>query len=350
MMWVTAWPAFKNRAQNPYNHLLYTYVTKLGVHVDEFEPGGFLWRPYALWHVHWPEALLNTASRAQAGAKIAGFLALVRYARSRGMKVIWTIHNLASHEGMHPRLEKWFWRSFIPHVDGYISLSEAGRRLALERYPLLHEIPGFVIPHGHYRGVYPDLVTQEEARRRLGIDQRCRTLLFFGQIRPYKNVPHLIRVFRALSDPSLTLLIVGKPNSASLAQEVLMAARGDNRVHLHLRFVAEEDIQIYFRAADVVVLPYNEILNSGSAILALSFDRPVVVPARGPLIELRGQTGPEWVQTYEGNLTAATLAQALKWALETDRPQRAPLDQLCWERLAESTVEAYRAFMATHRG
>ena len=62
------------------------------------------------------------------------------------------------------------------------------------------------------------------------------------------------------------------------------------------------------------MLPFSDIMHSGSAMLALSFNRPVLVPARGSLPELQMRVGSEWVRTYDGELTAAILKDAAAWA------------------------------------
>ena len=67
---------------------------------------------------------------------------------------------------------------------------------------------------------------------------------------------------------------------------------------------------MYLPATDLVVLPYRDILNSGSAVLALSFDRPVLVPRRGSLGDLQNHVGRQWVRTYEGDIGAAELEAA----------------------------------------
>ena len=74
------------------------------------------------------------------------------WARALGLKVIWTVHNLTSHEHRYPRLEAWFWKAFLRRVNGYISLSETGREVALERFPQLRDVPGSVVLLGRFRG------------------------------------------------------------------------------------------------------------------------------------------------------------------------------------------------------
>jgi len=263
------------------------------------------------------------------------------WARAQGVRTIWTIHNLFAHEQLYPKLEAWFWKTFINRLDGYISLSKVGMELAQERLPQLRKLPGFVIPHGHYRGEYPDHISCQEARASLGIPPASRVVLFFGKIRPYKNVPQLIQAFRQILDPEAMLYIVGYPDSADLAEVVKREATFDSRVQLHLNFIPKDKAQVYFRAVDLVILPYREILNSGSALLALSFDRPVLVPLRGVLSELQTQVGEEWVCTYVGEITPSQIQEALEWALKTPRHKQAPLEALDWKELAQRTIDAY---------
>jgi hypothetical protein len=114
---------------------------------------------------------------------------------------------------------------------------------------------------------------------------------------------------------------------------------------MHLDFVPKDRAQLYFRAADLAILPYREILNSGSAVLALSFNCPVLVPLRGALGELQTQVGEEWVRTYAGELIPSQIEEALDWALHTSRPQKAPLTALDWKELTQQTLAAYHAII-----
>jgi hypothetical protein len=91
------------------------------------------------------------------------------------------------------------------------------------------------------------------------------------------------------------------------------------------------------------VLPYRDILNSGSALLALSLNRPVLVPRRGALAELQQQVGEAWVRCYDGDLTAETLVDAIAWARETPREPEAPLHAFAWPSIARAHQLAYRS-------
>jgi glycosyltransferase involved in cell wall biosynthesis len=345
---VLAWPAFRDRAQNPYTALLYEQVAARGVTVDEFTSGRLYSGRYDIVHVHWPEAPLNVDGALGALGKFVRRFALLDRARRRGAKLVWTAHNLRAHEGRHPRLEGWFWRHFVRRLDGVVSLSHAGLDAVRRRFPALESVPGFVIPHGHYRGAYPNLLGAEEARRHLGIAPGARVIAFFGQVRAYKNVPALIRAFGEVADRDAVLVVAGQVADEALERELREGAARDARVRLYVghELIPSAEVQRYLRSADLVVLPYREILNSGSALLALSFDRPVLVPARGSLVELREGVGERWVRSYEGELAGAHLEAALRWAVEGEREEAAPLAPYEWGALAEWTVAAYRALLA----
>jgi glycosyltransferase involved in cell wall biosynthesis len=305
-----------------------------------------LWRPLPkqecdIIHLHWPDwDLIVSRNPAVVLARIHLKMFVIDRMRANGAKLVWTMHNLRSHEQLHPKLEPWFWRKFISRLDGVIALSETGLKLARQQFPALETLPQFVIPHGHYRDEYPNDDTID-VRERLGIPRSAKVLLFFGAIRPYKNIPRLIESFREFPGDDAILYIVGRSPSAEVTQQLQAQADRDDRVRLKMHFVSRDEVQVYFRAADLVVLPYREILNSGSAILALSFNRPVLVPHRGAMSELAKCVGDDWVQTYSGDLTVNALETALNWATDTVRPPIAPLESLDWQKIAARTVKAF---------
>jgi glycosyltransferase involved in cell wall biosynthesis len=349
-MQVLALPGFKSRDDNPYNWLLYTNMQQLGVEVEEYSRSKVWKNRYDIWHLHWPELPLNGKNRLKAIVKMLELLLQISWARLQGTKIVWTAHNLAAHERLYPKLESWFWQALIQRLDGYISLSQAGLAAAQQQFPALTHLPGFVVPHGHYRGEYVDNLSAQQARTALKIPISQKVILFFGRIRAYKNVVELIRVFKQLDDPNVVLYIVGRPEFPELRAALQQESTLDDRVHLCLDFIANDQVQTYFRAADLVVLPYREILNSGSALLALSFDRPILVPLKGALGELQAQVGEPWVHTYSGEINSATIAESLHWVENTPRTTRPPLEMLDWSELAQQTLDAYQAIVGVNLG
>jgi beta-1,4-mannosyltransferase len=341
---VLAWPGQGARDKNPYTWLLCTHLTALGAEVRDFTPGRALRGGYDVLHVHWPEKALNAGSLAGRVAGAAAALGVLEAAHLHGARVVWTAHNAQPHESRHPAFEAWYWSAVVKRVDAVIHPSEAGRQTVAARYPELAGRPQAVVPMGLYRGSYPDTISRQAARTTMGIPEGARVIGFLGLVRPYKNVPHLIHTVRALpaGAEEVVLLVAGAPQSAALAAEIRAAAGDDPRVRLNLAHVPDAEVQSYLRASDLVVLPFRDITNSGSALLALSFDRPVLVPGIGAMGELRALAGDDWVRTYDGELTPAIITDALAWA--SRRPPGPPrLDALEWPEIARQTLAAYRA-------
>ena len=345
---VAAFPAFRNRERLPYNGLLYDAIGTLGVAVEELTGLRLLLRRYDVVHLHWPERVLDPPSPVRAAIYTAALLTLLRIARLRGARVVWTVHNLGAHDRKHPRLEARLWRGFVPLVEGVIGLSAHGLALAGERYPPLAGLPAAVVPQGSYRAAYPPAVPRAAARRELALPAEGPCLLFLGQLRAYKGLPELLTAFRGVGDPAAHLLIAGAPKDAALVGELEALAARDHRVDLRAAFVPAADIPALLGAADLVVLPYRNVLNSAAAILALDFDRPVLVPRQGAMAELAATAGSAWVQTFAGELTAEVLREALEWATAPGRPEMAP-PQPSWPELAAKTVSFYRELGAPRR-
>jgi beta-1,4-mannosyltransferase len=343
---VDAEPAFRTRHANPYNALLYTAVAREGVTVREFSRRALRRDRPDIVHVHWPELTFLSSHRAwQSRLRLATFTVLIGRARRRGTRFLWTVHNDDAHEDRAtPALRRSLERLLRRHVDGVFILSDAAERAFRDRYG--DEIPVFHTPHGHYRDAYPLSMSRAESRATLAIDPVCTLLVSIGQIRPYKNISGLVDAVHEVQDPSLLLGIAGRPDSEASAALLRAGARADPRVRLELERLDDARMAAWLRAADAVVLPYRRILNSGSAILALSAGRPVIAPAIGAMPELARAVGSEWVYLYEGELTPAVLRMALEWVGETSRHEVPDLDALDWSSIAKSTVEGYRAALS----
>ncbi|WP_414564042.1 MULTISPECIES: glycosyltransferase family 4 protein [unclassified Anabaena] len=317
-------------------------MLEYGATVEEFSFSKLLCQHYDIFHLHWPtETILRHPNLVVAFLRAITLLLAINWAKVRGTKIIWTIHDEYPHSLLHPQLANWFQSQFIKQVDGCISHSQMSKELAKKAFPELQNISHQVILHGHYRQIYSNKITREAARSSFDIYPGCNLLLFLGYIDYYKNIPHLVQVFRELDINNWVLLIAGKIEVPELGTQISNLAGNDSRVKLHFSFVPEEQLQIYFHAADLVVLPFQEILNSGSALLALSFDSPILVPDKGSMKELQEQVGIEWVKLYPGELTTEVLATALDWAIQGERSLQANLENLEWSGLAKQTIQYF---------
>ena len=337
-MRVLAAPGSALRFLNPYCHQLYS---NMEAEVVEYSWRAALRGGYAIYHLHWPETELNTLGPIKACLQLWKKIVIIDYLRCRGTRVVWTIHNLQSHERRYPGIETWFFQRFTCRLDGLLLLSSSALGQATSAYPSLYGLPAFVTPHGHYRGEYACAIGRDEARARLGIRPAAKVLLTFGQIRTYKNVEVAIHSFRALAETDLTLLVVGQCRDAFLRARLLAGACEDPRIRLVLEHIPKDEVQLYMKAADLVILPYRNILNSGAALLALSFNCPVLVPDRGAMRELQVAVGESWVQLYSDELNATDLLAALQWASKGDRESIASLSSFDWPAIADQTLQAF---------
>jgi len=297
-------------------------------------------------HFHWlhPYIHRRTGPRTVAVLLLTVFQLIV--VRLMGIPVVWTIHNVLSHESPYPRLERWFKHAFVrlgfcSHV--FAHCENAADRLIEEcALPECVRRQISVVPHGHYVDDYENEITREEARERLGYDESEWVFLFFGRIEPYKGVVRLVDVFRSIDDPDYRLLIAGNPSNDAIERELEGRIAGDDRIRSVLEFVPDEEIQLYMNAADVVVLPYTEITTSGSAILVMSFGRAIIIPRLGCIPELLEEEGaliypPESDHGLRDALTEAKRRDLSSMGRYNARQVR----RYDWATVAERTARVY---------
>jgi beta-1,4-mannosyltransferase len=342
---IKAWPAYSRCYKNPYPCLLYKHFEANKAEVKEFHLKPFpLDTNFDVLHIHWPLVdLLNPSQPLLSWLKVFWVVCSLKFLKYKRILLVWTIHNVQPHEYHFPKLQSWFWPIFISNLDGYISLSENVAQQAQQRHPNLCNLPYRIIPHGHYRDCYPNVVGFSEARQYLKIPESTKAILYFGLIRPYKNVSHLIETFGETfhNQGNHCLIIAGKSGDQDLEKEIREKVSERPNIYLHIRFIRDDQIQYFFKSANLVVLPFKKVSNSGSAILALSYNCPVLVPALGSMEELQAQVGSEWVHTYSGNLDSRTLEEAVTWAGEKSRSSYASLEAIDWDSIGQETLNFF---------
>ncbi|MBI1737078.1 MAG: glycosyltransferase [Candidatus Rokubacteria bacterium] len=260
-------------------------------------------------------------------------------------RIVWTVHNLTSHENRHPRGDLAARRFLARRAASLIAHSPSARALISRTYGTPPERI-LLVPHGHYLDRYENAVGRRESRRRLGLDDDAFVFLFFGSLRPYKGVEDLVAAFERRPEPHARLVIAG-PASDARYLETIRARASAERVLLRPGFVDDKDVQVFFNAADVVVLPFRDVLTSASVILAMSFARMVVAPRLGCI--------PDYVHPDGGILydpqAPGALAAALARAVETDaiacgRRNLERVREFEWSDAAARTARLYATLTA----
>jgi beta-1,4-mannosyltransferase len=291
----------------------------------------FTWRRALLgrwdvFHVHWPERLLRGSSPLRTRVRRAAFRLLLLRLRVGHGAVVRTVHNLASHEAggaVERRL-----------LDAF----DRRTALAIRLNPFTPVPAGAAsrtIVHGHYRDWFADVPTEAPVPGRI---------LFFGLLRPYKGVEELLAAFAALDDASVGLRLVGGAQDEALRVAIETAQRRDPRISSVLRYVADPELASEVTEAQLVVLPYRAVHNSGAALLALSLGRPLLMPLTETTAWLRDEVGSSWLHLYEGPLTA----EALRAALEATRELPVappPLTGRDWRTIGDAHLEAFRSVL-----
>jgi glycosyltransferase involved in cell wall biosynthesis len=327
---VESWPARKNAQHNPFQSLMSDALERSGWEVREFSPLRSVLRNADVWHWHWPDGHFAHTGRWGARTRGLELRALLVFARLRGTSVVWTAHNLGNHEGRNANVEARFMRYFHRSIAGVHFLSHATRSEAYRQYPALAGIPSCVIPHGHYRATVRTM-TKEVARAELGLDGAGAVLAFVGKIRRYKGVGLLVEAFDRMPDPLSHLIVagaVGDDSSAYLRRK----SDANPQISLFLQHLNERELSLMVSAADFAVFPYTKVANSGSALLALSLDRPILVPALGTFLELKEEVGERWVYCYEPPLSTDTLVAAIHHFSSNDM-LRPNLEEFDWDRI-----------------
>ncbi len=164
-----------------------------------------------------------------------------------------------------------------------------------------------------FHPVYPHSntsVQRDQARAQFGLSAGCKVLLFFGLIRKYKGLDLLLRAFMELDD-SYHLIIAGEAYISLDEMKAGIPETHFSRVHWHSDFIADEDLPLYFGAADLLVLPYRNATQSGVTATALHFNLPIVASNVGGLSEYidHGVTG----LLFEPNDADAIKAAIIEW-------------------------------------
>ncbi len=214
--------------------------------------------------------------------------------RLLGRRIVYTVHNALPH-GDRSSWSKWKYRQLYRLADALVVLSNGVGR----------DVQEWVLPsagaklHMIVHGLLPPKTpspTREAARRKLGLDESAKVVLFFGGISAYKGIGDLIEAFAlaAHDRPAMRLYIAGMPSEPFEPYERRMAELGvADRVRSYPTFVSEAFKVTLYAAADIAVLPHRDPSQSAMGLEALALGKPLIATRAGGLVDLvdEGRTG-----------------------------------------------------------
>jgi D-inositol-3-phosphate glycosyltransferase len=248
---------------------------------------------------------------------------LMLYYKLLGKKVVFTAHNVNA--GKRDANDSLLNRATLKvqyRLSDHIFVHTEQMKQELTRDFAIHEGKITVIPFGINNSVPDTELTPAEAKQRLGISDENRTVLFFGAIRPYKGLEYLVEAIGqvAANNPKYRLIIAGAPRKEyeDYLNKILQTLdRHLNRgqVIQRIQYIPDEETELYFKAADVLALPYTHVFQSGVLFLAYNFGLPVIASNVGSIHEdiVEGKTG-----FLCRPCDAADLAKAIEKYFESD--------------------------------
>jgi len=257
---------------------------------------------------------------------------VARKLRKKGVPIICIVDNALPHE---PRFfDKPFARYLFRNIDGFIAMSEIVRKDILSLKP---DATICFQPHPLYNH-FGEKIESNEAKKQLGLDEKKKTLLFFGLIRDYKGLELLIDAFSLLDDQSYQLLIAGEAyGSFDKYQEQIEASKAKERIKVINRYIDDNEVPLLFSAADLLVLPYRSATQSGVVPVAYHFEVPCIVTDVGGLKETVEAPGTGIVCSVDSQNIVNAIREAEKngkeYYVSNIRKEKA---KLSWENFAQA--------------
>lgn len=345
---VLGWPAGHPTDQNPYVRMMYSAFVRPDAQILAFSPLMPRIPAADIFHLQWPEGIFEGRGGSSlwlATAKAHRILRTAKRIRKRGGRVVLTAHNLHPHaalSGQKAKLWAWYHGELLKQTDLIVSLSQVALDDYIRAYPIADSIATTIVPHPHYRDEYPS-VTKEYGREYFKTGTG-RLLGIVGSLRPSKGVIAAVQSFRSAAHADEKLLIAGSC-AEPYRREVDEAIDGDERIIFHPFALTQDQIAAAFAAIDACLINQTGTLNSGTAMLALSLNRPVIAPQVGSLNELKQIVGAEWVTLFAPPLDAQRLRSAMD-SLNGARPNLDDkLDLLSPRSLSLRLLDAFHSLL-----
>ena len=196
------------------------------------------------------------------------------------IKLVWTLHNIQPHDLKHRRIHSFCIQFFAKQSSWIRIFSEDSIERAKQALKVKDKF--VVCPEGSYVDDYKNTISINDAKQKFNIKENDFVYLYLGFIKPYKGIENLIENFNKLQIKNKKLIIAGNVLNKNYFNEIYTENKNIQFVN---RFIENDELQYFYKAADVVVLPFNKVENSGSVILAMGFKKVIVAPKMGVLLK-----------------------------------------------------------------
>lgn len=279
---------------------------------------------------------------------IVEFADFVRATQASGVSVVWTVHNMESHEGWD-RMDRKGFAVLARAADLIICHSEHAKDACVRQYR--PQCPLVVMPHGNYVGVYPEPRPRDVVLRELGLDPSRPVAGCVGLLRGYKGLDLAFDAVGRLGG-RVQLLCAGRPHPSYPVEGLQKLATATPGTVLVARGLTDQEFVDFCSACDVMLFPYRRITGSGALLAALSLGRGVVASDLPYFRELLAGHPEAGVLVPRGNVAA--LARAIDQLLVLDPNRRCAAarglaDRFAWDKVVPPVAEALKAMRASRR-
>jgi glycosyltransferase involved in cell wall biosynthesis len=264
---------------NKYVNIILNIIRDIeGVEVYPFTLKNFflfsnsIWRTDIVW-LNWYETGSGTIK------KILKIAALFLLKKVNEKKIIYTLHNKKPHD-LYKTWSLCLLQNSIYYFSDVIVIHS---KLSEQEISIKYRQKIQYIPHPNYIGEYGNIIDSKQTKTKLN-------LLFFGQIRPYKNIELLINTVTNFSFKDIELTIAGGSVSQKYQKKIEKLVKNKNIKYIS-KFIPDSEINSFISPYDLLILPYDtkSSLNSGMVILAFSYSKSVISPNIGTIDDMKNK-------------------------------------------------------------
>lgn len=309
----------------PFHYSTFTNIVKMVF---------FRIKGYKIIHVHWlyifPFALIM---------KI-----FYLFCSCLGIKIVWEMHNIVPHKYDQSDIDNYSW--FYEKSTAVIYHSSSDVERADEYLKTRSKKKHIVIPHGNFNESYDNRISKKDARRILNIPDNKKVILCFGFIRKNRGYEYLVEATKNMHDS--VVIVAGKIMHKDVYENIIEYEKKIPNLKVVAKWIPDNEIQVYFNACDIVVVPYTEITTSGVIPLAYAFSRPVITSKIGGMNDIVNERTGILVPPKDSHMLRLAIERIFSMDIESlgRSAHEFARKELNWESNAQKIKELYETILS----